>query len=184
MAKRFVGIDNTKGFGILTMVLLHGIMQQVGQFDGAVFIPTFESLPLIVQLLFLPFILLGLMGVFFVFSTCLSVTIQMLALRKSHPEELGKYVWGRILSGILIIVLFRAAGYIVELPIFHGESFSLPPITILYRTHVINAIAWSGAIIPIILYFFLRKPSVHLSKKLRRIFLVFTIFWFIITPLV
>ncbi|MHA1619368.1 MAG: hypothetical protein ACTSVZ_08805 [Promethearchaeota archaeon] len=183
MARRFVGIDNAKGFGILAMVLLHGIMQQVAQFDGAVFVPTLESLPLIVQLLFLPLALLGLMGVFFIFSTCVSVTIQMMELAKFHPEKLRKYVWKRILNGILLVILFQTTSYIIRLPIFHGEGFSFPPISINWATHAIDAIAWSGAIVPIILYFFLRKTPQQSPKMLRRVFLIFTIIWFTITPI-
>ncbi|MHA1602592.1 MAG: hypothetical protein ACTSVL_06085 [Promethearchaeota archaeon] len=164
MGKRYISLDNAKGFAILMMLLLHAIMQQIAEGNGALFIPTMNSLQWYYIILLVPLAVLGLMGTFFTFATCLTATIQMLSLREKNPEELPKFLLNRIIFGFLLIVLSKIARILFGTPFFEEGKFYLPDISLSYEANTLDSIAWAGAIVPLVLYIFL-KPRKNKEKK-------------------
>ena len=181
-SKRYVGLDVSRGFGIIAMILIHGIIQQVAEYDGSIFIPHFQNLSKITLILLAPIALLGLFGPAFVFITSITISIQMIALSKKKPDSLGVYVYGRVIIGLILIILNNIANTLFGAHFFRNGKFFLPEFQIRYDSNIIDSIAWSGIIISFFLFLFLRFRKNINFIEISIIFLTLVVLWFVCTP--
>ena len=186
-SKRFVGLDVTRGFGIIIMLLIHGIIQQVGDYDDSIFIPHVKNLHPVALIFIAPLVLLALWGTAFPLIASINISVQMLNLSKTHPERLGKYVLGRVITGLILIVLNQLASTLFEARFFKEGKFFLPEFYIRYGSNIIDAIAFTGVITSFCLYIYLiiRKKINKKKQNLEILilFLVLIIIWFVCTPI-
>ena len=185
-SKRFVGLDVTRGFGIMVMLLIHAMIQQIGDYDDSIFIPHVKSMHPVALILLAPLVLLGLWGTAFPLIASITISVQMLDLSKTHPDRLGKYVLGRFFTGFILIVLNQIAMTLFEARFFKEGKFFLPEFNIRYGSNIIDAIAFTGVITSFCLYIYLiiRKKIDKKKQNLEIVifFLVLIIIWFVFTP--
>ncbi|TFH29412.1 MAG: hypothetical protein E4G98_03870, partial [Promethearchaeota archaeon] len=87
------------------MVLIHSIIQQVAQFDGSLFIPTFSTFPIIFLLPLIPVLLLALWGSAFTYLSVEGIILQVMKIPVEKHKKHRQYVILRIFIAIFILGL-------------------------------------------------------------------------------
>lgn len=181
---RYVGIDTAKGFGIFMMIFIHAIIQEIGHYEGQIFISIVQNVSPFFLIFIVPIALLSIMGTFFLFANSVSITTQMLRLDQNNPDKLVKSLFNRVLSSILFITLVQLTWPILNTKYFKQGYFSIPTIYISYGADTVNAIAFSAIIIAFLLFLLLKIIKIRNKKWILIIFLSFTVIWFIFsTPM-
>ncbi|MHA1602444.1 MAG: hypothetical protein ACTSUI_05475, partial [Promethearchaeota archaeon] len=98
--KRYISLDVIKGWGIFSMVLLHALIYQVGQFNSNLMDSLVEKIPIYLLIMFSPLLIISQWGPIFTLITGLNVAHSMTNLQKRNPERLKKYVFQKIIAGL------------------------------------------------------------------------------------
>ncbi len=188
MSDRFSSIDIIKGFFIIAMIVLHGVMQQIGQYDPAVFVPIMSSLPTILLILVLPLILIGIMGAIYTLLTCLVATLQLWHLWETDRRKIPSFLLTRLLIGVFILVSWRISSLLINIltqrPLVeYFQSISWDQF-IIYNSQTLDSIAWVGVIVPVMLYLILLIFNSKRPLLLIALFLFFAALSFGLSPLV
>ncbi len=186
MSDRYYSLDVLKGFGIIVMVTLHGIMQQVAQFDPSVFIPALTSQNPVIFVLLVPLVILGTMGATFTFVTCIITTTQLWHLweSKTNHKKIIVFLLSRVFIGFFILLSWRISsiliGFLTQRPLDEYLQTIFWDQLVIYHSETLDSIVWVGVISPVIFYLLLlifgtKKPWLIIGLCLFLAFLSFAL---------
>ncbi|MHA1888698.1 MAG: hypothetical protein ACTSX0_11765 [Promethearchaeota archaeon] len=182
---RLVGLDFGKGFGILAMILIHSIIQQIAEFNGALFVPTFSSIPLIILIILVPLLLLALWGTAFTTFSVIGITNQLLKIPAQQTKENLMYLGTRIISGMIILLVRRIARLLINF--FQDWSNFTLHWQNLYNIEAdtIDAIVWAG-IISAVVFYIVKKFIKNIKQYYHHLsifFIILAYIWLFHAPL-
>ncbi|MHA1648490.1 MAG: hypothetical protein ACTSVL_13060 [Promethearchaeota archaeon] len=190
--KRYISLDVIKGWGIFSMVLLHALIYQVGQFNSNLMDSLVEKIPIYLLIMFSPLLIISLWGPIFTLITGLNVAHSMTNLQKRNPERLKKYVFQKIIAGLLLVLFSKIAYWLLGSPFIVDNHFQIPPYHFHYDSDTLDSIALAYILVPITLYFLGYRKVKNFPKNIqkpssRRIYfgLVFiSLLWLFISPII
>ncbi len=185
---RSVAIDVFKGFGVWFMFLIHAFVQQICQMDASLFLPTIQrttGFSKVVLLIFgLPIGVMAIWGYMFGFAFACTVAMQMLRLVDTNPKKIPKYMLNKVIQGVLILLLSRFGHTLFRGRIFSDGSTLFPGVWVSYSTDILDAVAWMGVLVPIIVWLFYGLFRIKKPINLLITFVILLTGWFAITPTV
>lgn len=182
-SQRSVGLDFCKGFGILAMLLIHSIIQQVAQYDGTLFVSTFANVPIYYLIPLVPIFLLALWGTAFTYFTVLGTTIQSQKIDIIETSRHRKSIFVRLMIALFIISLKRITWLIRDI------IRSIPQISISWtnfyslEADTLDAIVWAGVICPIVFYIYRKSIAKSPGIGSAFIFIGLAYLWLFFSPL-
>lgn len=152
-SKRFLSIDIAKGIAILLMVLVHVLVQQIGQTNYKLAGIIFSNAPFYVMIILIPLFVLSMWGTVFTFLYVLGIVIKLNKIGKQNSKRQFIYLVNKTVIGALIIVLNRFAWGLRALLNpdinFHiGWCY-------MYEAEALDSIIWGG-IVCVYIYFILQ----------------------------
>jgi hypothetical protein len=180
---RFIGIDVFKGWGIWYMFIIHAFIQQVAHYDAGLFISTLGSFDGWWPYLFaVPIGIISLWGFMFGFAFATTVAMQTLRLVDTNPKGLPKYIWHKLLTGCLLLLLNKIGGLLFRIPLFEDGTTLFPALTVNYNAQILDAIAWMGVLIPTLVWILYGLFRIKRTNHLIFTLLVILTLWFALSP--
>lgn len=180
--KRYFGIDSIKGFGIWFMIIMHCLMQQEAEGQTSLFINTITNISPWWYPLLIPIAILSTWGPFFAFAYVTTLTYQIMHLIDKKSSELKKFILKRLLIGILILVLSRLMEGLVSYRFFERYYVEFPRFGIWSNAEVLDLIAWSGFIVPMVIWLLYGGLKIKNPYFLMLCLAVIIVLWVGISP--
>jgi len=180
---RWIAVDVFKGWGIWYMFIIHAFIQQIAGYDGSLFINTIAQFESWWPYLFaVPVGIISLWGFMFGFAFACTVAMQTMRLVDVNPRQIPKYIFHKLIMGCLLLLLNKIGYLLFQIPFFTDGRTIFPELGASYDAGILDAIAWMGVLIPImmsVLYGLFRiKRTNHLVFTL----LILLTFWLALTP--
>jgi len=183
---RFIGIDVYKGWGVWFMFLIHAFVQNICQYDAGLFIPTIERTTgwaRVILLFFgIPIGIMAIWGQMFAFAFVCTVAIQTFQLLDSNPKKLPRYLLNKLITGILILLLNKIGHGLFNIDFFMGGQTLFPTLSVSYSADILDAVAWMGVLIPLIVWTVYRVFRIKKPINLLITFGILLTIWFAATP--
>ncbi|MBN2156710.1 MAG: hypothetical protein JW776_11775 [Candidatus Lokiarchaeota archaeon] len=183
---RYIGIDVYKGWGVWFMFLIHAFVQQITHFDAGLFIPTIERTVgwrKIVLLIFgLPIGVMAIWGFMFGFAFACTVAMQTMHLIDTDPKKFPKYLLNKFLTGALILLLNKIGHALFRIRFFTDGETIFPRLSVSYSADILDAVAWMGVIIPLLIWIVYKLIRVKKPMQLLIVFGVLLTMLFALTP--
>lgn len=183
---RSVAIDVFKGWGVWFMFLIHAFVQQICQYDASLFLPTIQRVEgwrkIGLIAVGLPIGVMAIWGFMFGFAFACTVAIQTMKLVDTNPKKIPKYVFFKVITGILIILLNKIGHQFFRGRILTDGSTLFPGLSLSYSADILDAVAWMGVLIPLIVWLFYGVFKIKKSLNLVITFTLLLTVWFVITP--
>ncbi len=183
---RSVAIDVFKGWGVWFMFLIHAFVQQICQFDASLFLPTIQRVvgfKKVVLLIFgLPIGVMAIWGFMFGFAFACTVAMQTLKILDTNPKKLPKYIFHKAITGVLIVLLNKFGHTLFRGKYFTDGGTLFPGLYVSYSTDILDAVAWMGVLIPLIIWIFYGLFRIKKPLNLVITFVILLTGWFAITP--
>jgi hypothetical protein len=157
-------------------------MQQEAEFQTSLFINVITSISPWWYPLLAPIALLSTWGPFFALAYSTTLSIQIQNIIDTKPQDAKKFVLIRLLIGILILAISKAAGTIFSYRFFESGHFIIPTIGIYNWSEVLDLIAWSGFIVPTVIWLFYGRLKVKNPHYLILILFAIIVIWIGISP--
>lgn len=156
-SKRFLAVDIAKGIAILLMVLVHVLVQQIGQTNYELAGIIFSNAPFYVMIILIPLFILSMWGTVFTFLYVLGIVIKLNKIGKENSKRQIIYLVNKTFIGALIIILNRFAWGLKAL-LNPKYTFHISW-CYMYEAEALDSIIWGG-IFCVYLYFILQ----HVDK--------------------
>ncbi|MHA1111634.1 MAG: hypothetical protein ACTSRE_11070 [Promethearchaeota archaeon] len=183
---RSVAIDVFKGWGVWFMFLIHAFVQQICQFDASLFLPTIqrvEGLKKVVLLIFgLPIGVMAIWGFMFGFAFACTVAMQTMKLVDTNPKKIPKYLVIKAITGVLIVLLNKFGHTLFRGKYFKDGQILFPGLSVSYSTDILDAVAWLGVLVPLIVWLFYGLFRIKNPINLVITFVILLTGWFALTP--
>ncbi len=180
---RIYGIDVFKGWGVWYMFIIHAFIQQIAHYNGALFLSTISQVGSWWPYIFaLPIGIISLWGFMFGFAFACTVAMQTMRLIDTNPKRIPKYIFHKLLTGILIILLNKIGYSLYKIPYFVDNRTFFPTLSVDYAANILDAIAWFGVLVPIIVWLLYGLFRIKRTNHLIITLLVFLTLWFALTP--
>lgn len=184
MEKRIISVDWLRGFAIFYMIFLHIIVHNIFSYERSFISYFLRNVPIWLLIALVPLFILGIMGPIFTFVTAISVGYKMSNLMKTAPEQFPRYLKERIIYGLLIIAIYRVLAAVLGANyIMHGFIF-FPTIGLRFDMDALDSIAWTGVLIPLILYLVWKISSPNRPRIVYYLFTGLAILIFAVAPFV
>ncbi len=178
---RFIGVDVFKGFGVWYMFIIHAFIQQIAGYDGSLFVNTLTHIGSWWPYIFaLPIGIVSLWGFMFGFAFACTVALQTMRIIDTNPKRLAKYIWHKLIMGVLLLILNQIGNNLFRLQ-FDG-SIIFPALRVSYNANILDAIAWMGVLVPIIMWLIYRVFRIKKTNQLVFVFIIILTFWFVLSP--
>ncbi|KAK8797368.1 hypothetical protein WA158_004576 [Blastocystis sp. Blastoise] len=167
---RLSGIDMTKGTGILIMILVHAITNNLAENDGKVFYSLLDLIPnWVLYILIYPFVILGLFGTIFTVMTAMTTSFSVMSMcEKEQYNRVLPYIVNKLLFCILLKIMEIIFWTILneQYDIFLKHEIVFPSFPISNDATTLDSIGWSCFLSPIIIYLLylckIKKPLVQI----------------------
>ncbi len=174
MVKRMVSKDTCLGFGICVMIIVHLFTQQIGGSDPGMFIPLVNQMSLFTLITLLPLMIMGTWGSIFTLFTCTVLTMQVKHMDPQDNLRFGKFLFGRLISGILMISLFRLYQWIFRIYSYDSMFKEIRGFNFNFASNTLDSIAIVGFIIPCVVFGILKIKKCRNVKVFTGIFIFLT----------
>ena len=128
----------------------------------------------------IPFMVLNQFGTFFILITGMVSTISVLSVIRKKKMSIGRYLLGRLFYGVLLCFYQSLCTSITNnSDIFKNNRIEFFPIVFSESAEVLDAVAWIGFLIPLIIVIFMKIPIFNKQWKIHiGLLYVFLIGWF------
>jgi hypothetical protein len=180
---RFIGVDVFKGWGVWYMFIIHAFIQQIAGYDGSLFINTLQQMETWWPYIFaLPIGIISLWGFMFGLAFACTVAIQTMKLVDTNPKSIPKYIFHKLIMGVLLILLNKIGYSLFRIPVFQDNSTIFPALRLSYNANILDAIAWMGVLIPILIWLLYGGFKIKQTNHLIPTLLIILTIWFAFTP--